>query len=87
MAEGDDDLLRFLDRDAAEAVFRARLDLAAEARPEIPESIPAESAAVSLMITNRQRAELRSRGFSDAAIRTMTPSEAHGHLGLDGPSR
>ena len=33
--------------------------------------------AVSLMITARQRSELRGLGFSDATIREMTPQEAH----------
>ena len=37
---------------------------------------------VSLIITQAQRAVLRERGYSDEAIRTMTPAEAHGHLGL-----
>ncbi len=44
---------------------------------------PAEApAAVSLMITRRQKAELGALGFSDEAIREMTPAEAHRHLGL-----
>ena len=37
---------------------------------------------VSLMITKRQRAELKRLGFSDDAIRDMRPADAHGHLGL-----
>jgi hypothetical protein len=39
-------------------------------------------APLSLMITNRQRLELKARGFSDADIREMTPGEAHKQLGL-----
>ena len=37
---------------------------------------------VSLIITQAQRAVLRERGHSDEAIRTMTPAEAHRHLGM-----
>lgn len=39
-------------------------------------------AAVSLMITRRQKEELRALGFADEAIREMKPAEAHRHLGL-----
>ena len=38
--------------------------------------------AVSLMITRRQKEELRALGFADEAIRDMKPAEAHRHLGL-----
>ena len=38
--------------------------------------------AVSLMITRRQKEQLRDLGFTDAAIREMTPAEAHANLGL-----
>ncbi len=41
--------------------------------------------SVSLIITRAQRADLRERGYSDEAIRTMTPAEAHRHLGLGLP--
>ena len=37
---------------------------------------------VSMMITRRQRAALLALGFSEVAIFDMTPSQAHGHLGL-----
>ena len=37
---------------------------------------------VSLIITQAQRAQLRERGYSDEAIHTMTPAEAHRHLGV-----
>ncbi|GJD96054.1 hypothetical protein [Methylobacterium iners] len=40
------------------------------------------SPGVSMMITNRQRAELRERGLSDEAIRLMTPAEAHAQLDI-----
>ncbi|WP_267426141.1 hypothetical protein [Methylobacterium sp. GC_Met_2] len=43
---------------------------------------PATSPAVSLMITNRQRAALRELGFSEESLRQMTPAEAHEKLGL-----
>ncbi len=46
---------------------------------------PATSPAVSLMITNRQRAALRDLGFSEESIRQMTPAEAHEKLGLAKP--
>ncbi|MER2269106.1 hypothetical protein [Methylobacterium oxalidis] len=38
--------------------------------------------AMSLMITQRQRVLLRDRGFSAEEIRSMTPLQAHSHLGL-----
>jgi hypothetical protein len=51
-----------------------------------PESMPPTSKAsqawVSLMITQRQRADLRERGYSDEQIRDMKPEEAHKVLGL-----
>jgi hypothetical protein len=34
------------------------------------------------MITQRQKADLRERGYSDEQIRDMTPNEAHRVLGL-----
>ena len=39
-------------------------------------------AGFSLMITQRQKADLRERGYTDEQIRDMTPSEAHRVLGL-----
>jgi hypothetical protein len=39
-------------------------------------------AGVSLMITQRQKAELRERGYNNEQIRDMTPEEAHRVLGL-----
>ncbi|KQO73285.1 hypothetical protein ASF41_13305 [Methylobacterium sp. Leaf111] len=85
MVGGEDDLLRFLDRDAADAVFREHVARATEAAPLADEKVSTASPAVSLMITNRQRAELRALGFSEDTIRCMTPAEAHEHLGLDKP--
>ena len=43
---------------------------------------PSLPTAVSLMITRRQKEQLRLLGFSDEAIRDMTPAEAHASLGL-----
>ncbi len=43
---------------------------------------PSPPAAVSLMITRRQKEQLRRMGFSDETIREMTPAEAHASLGL-----
>ncbi len=37
---------------------------------------------ISFFITKRQRAELRARGYEDAAIDKMTPAQAHAILGL-----
>lgn len=39
-------------------------------------------AGFSLMITSRQKADLRERGYTDQQIRDMTPNEAHRVLGL-----
>jgi hypothetical protein len=39
-------------------------------------------AGFSLMITRRQKADLRERGYTDEQIRDMTPNEAHGVLDL-----
>jgi hypothetical protein len=39
-------------------------------------------AGFSLMITRRQKADLRERGYTNEQIRDMTPSEAHRVLGL-----
>ena len=49
----------------------------------LPESAsPAANAGVSLMITRRQKADLRGRGYTDEQIRDMKPEEAHRVLGL-----
>jgi hypothetical protein len=85
--ESEDDLFRFLDRETADAVFGERRRRAQDNDPEFRAEPAVASPAISLMITNRQRAALRSLGFSDAAIRAMTPAEAHGYLGLDKPER
>jgi hypothetical protein len=39
-------------------------------------------AGFSLMITRRQKADLRERGYTDDQIRDMTPNEVHRVLGL-----
>lgn len=80
---GTDDYLRLvLNLAAEEAAF-----LDPTGRPEDAELnamgiASVTSPAVSLMITNRQRAALRELGFSEDSIRRMTPAEAHGKLGL-----
>jgi hypothetical protein len=45
------------------------------------ESLP-ESRGVSFMVTHTQRQQLRQRGYSDDAIKAMTPAQAHQLLGL-----
>lgn len=58
-------------------------DAAASVRPgEVPSSESPSAAALSLMITRRQKEQLRAGGFSEAEIREMTPAEAHAHLGV-----
>ena len=82
MSGGDTYLRLLLDQAAAEAAFLDRLGSAANDRPG--GSVP-PTAAVSLMITNQQRARLRELGFSEDAIRQMTPAEAHQQLALTKP--
>jgi hypothetical protein len=77
MAGTDDYLRALLGQAKAEEAFLDGLRRPANDLPPAP--------AVSLMITNRQRAELRALGFSDEAIRRMTPAEAHAQLGLTRP--
>ena len=82
MARTDDSLRPLLNQAAAEEAFLDRVGLPEDAELNATGSAPATSPAVSLMITNRQRAALRELGFSEEAIRQMTPAEAHGKLGL-----
>ncbi len=82
MAERDENLRKRLGQAATDDVSRARWETANDGKPHGPATGPALPPAVSLMITNRQRAALRELGFSEDAIRQMTPSEAHGKLGL-----
>ncbi|SFF19586.1 hypothetical protein [Methylobacterium sp. 13MFTsu3.1M2] len=82
MAGTDDSLRPLLSQTAAEEAFLDRVGLTEDAELNATGSAPATSPAVSLMITNRQRAALRELGFSEEAIRQMTPAEAHGKLGL-----
>lgn len=82
MSGGDTYLRLLLDQAAAEAAFLDRLGSAANDRPG--GAVP-PTAAVSLMITNQQRARLRELGFSEDAIRQMTPAEAHQQLELTKP--
>jgi hypothetical protein len=82
MARTDDSLRPLLNQAAAEEAFLDRVGLTEDAELNATGTAPATSPAVSLMITNRQRAALRELGFSEEAIRQMTPAEAHGKLGL-----
>ena len=82
MAGTDDSLRPLLNQAAAEEAFLDRVGLTEDAELNAMGTAPATSPAVSLMITNRQRAALRELGFSEEAIRQMTPAEAHGKLGL-----
>ncbi|KAB1074069.1 hypothetical protein [Methylobacterium planeticum] len=75
MAGADDYLRRLLDRAAEEEMFLERLGRAEEVRPDA-------APALSLMITREQRVRLRALGFTDQDIHTMSPAEAHRHLGL-----
>lgn len=52
---------------------------ASQSEPSPSDDLPHQP--VSLMITRAQRAMLRERGHTDEAIRTMTPAQAHEHLG------
>ena len=79
-------------RAGAMAMAKAAIQLSLR-EPEPTDDIPAPGShgaesgvtahqPVSLIITQAQRAVLRERGYSDEAIHTMTPAEAHGHLGM-----
>lgn len=84
---GTNDYLRaLLDQAAAEEAFLHRLRRAEVFAPSDVAAPAASSPAVSLMITNKQRADLHELGFSDEAVRQMTPAEAHAQLGLRKPS-
>ncbi|GJE12227.1 hypothetical protein [Methylobacterium longum] len=85
MAGTDDYLRLLLSRVAAEEAFLDRVGRAEDAELNAADAAPARSPAVSLMITNRQRAALRELGFSEESIRQMTPVEAHEKLGLAKP--
>ncbi len=52
------------------------------ADPAPPPDAEQHSSSVSLMITRRQKQDLRDLGFTEGEIREMTPAEAHAHLGL-----
>ena len=82
MAGSDHDLRPLLDQVAAEEAFLDRVGHAEDTELNAPGTAPAPAPAVSLMITNRQRAALRELGYAEEAIRQMTPAEAHGKLGL-----
>lgn len=73
------DIDDFLSQLHAIANRRDRADgpIVADRDPLVP---PAEAGTVAFMITKRQRAQLRDRGFSDDAVAAMTPAEAHQHL-------
>jgi cytoskeletal protein CcmA (bactofilin family) len=53
-----------------------------ETESQVEQAEPAAAAAVSFFITARQKAELRARGYDDAAISKMNPAEAHKILGV-----
>lgn len=86
MAGTDDYVRALLDRAAAEEAFLNRLRQGKEDPPSDGTSALSSSPMVSLMITSRQRAELRGLGFPDESIRLMTPAEAHAQLGSAKPS-
>jgi hypothetical protein len=50
--------------------------------PPKPCTIAEASAQASFMITLAQKQQLRQLGYSEAAIRAMTPEDAHRILGL-----
>lgn len=80
---GTDDYPRALfEHASAEEAFLNRLRHAEDVQPKSPHTHLDPAPSVSLMITNRQRAVLRELGFSDEAVRRMTPAEAHAQLGL-----
>lgn len=80
---GNDDFLRqFFDQASVEEAFFAIETQANNNQTNAGAKPSPETSSVSLMITNRQRAQLRALGFSDEAIRSMTPAEAHEQLGL-----
>jgi hypothetical protein len=82
MAGTDDYLRPLLKQAAAEEAFLDPVGRTEDAVLNATGTAPATSPAVSLMITNRQRAALRELGYSEEAIRQMTPAEAHEKLGL-----
>lgn len=82
MSGGDAYLRLLLDQAAAEAAFLDRLGRANDDQPSDTAAPTAAAPAVSLMITNQQRTRLRELGFSDEAVRLMTPAEAHEQLKL-----
>lgn len=67
------------------ASARSRAGAMAMATAAIQSSLPETGTTtqqpISLIITQAQRAALRELGYSDEAIHTMTPAEAHKHLG------
>lgn len=80
---GTDDYLRLvLNLAAEEEAFLDPVGRAEDAGLNAMGTASVTSPAVSLMITNRQRAAIRELGFSEESIRQMTPAEAHGKLGL-----
>ncbi|CAM2885636.1 hypothetical protein JHFBIEKO_2537 [Methylobacterium mesophilicum] len=80
---GTDGYLRLvLNLAAEEDAFLDPVGRAEDAELNAMGTASVTSPAVSLMITNRQRAALRELGFSEESIRQMTPAEAHGKLGL-----
>ena len=85
MAGTDESLRLVLNQAAAEEAFLDPVGRVDDAALNATGTAPATTTAVSLMITNRQRAALRELGFSEDSIRQMTPTEAHEKLGLAKP--
>ena len=77
----DDRPLPRVSPDGAEGQGLADVPTAVDDAAPAPQ-VPSPAGAVSLMITKRQKEQLRVLGFSDGSIRDMTPAEAHAHLGL-----
>lgn len=82
MAEADDYIRAFLRQGASEEEFLGRFRRVEDGPTSQVAAPPPATPVVSLLITSRQRARLRELGFSDSAVRQMTPAEAHEHLGL-----
>ncbi len=70
---------------AGGAGFAGMADEHDGAAAPVPVDQPVATASVPLMITRRQRVDLRALGVSAEAIATMTPVEAHALLRLHAP--
>lgn len=86
MVEADNFLQALLDQAAAEEAFFDGLRQPQNGSSNGTAAPLVSAPSVSLMVTNQQRTALRELGFSDEAVRLMTPAEAHEQLGLGKPS-